>query len=58
MTVEGLEHSAILLTCIKRYLVLKTNFGVLFGWPLETGFTVFEKNVFTLYTNDIKLSIF
>ena len=36
-----LEHSAILLTCIKRYLVLKTNFGILFKWPLKTGFTVF-----------------
>ena len=35
-----LEHSAILLTCIKRYSVLKTNFCVLFEWPLKTGFTV------------------
>ena len=31
-----LEHSAILLTCINWYLVLKTNFCVLF----ETGLTV------------------
>ena len=35
-----LEHSAILLTCIKQLLVLKTNFGLLFEWPLKTGFTV------------------
>ena len=35
-----LEHSAILLTCIKRYSVLKINFGLLFEWPLQTGFTV------------------
>ena len=35
-----LEHSAILLTCIKRYSVLKSNFGLLFEWPLKTGFTV------------------
>ena len=27
-----LEHSAILLTCIKHELVLKTNFGIL-EWP-------------------------
>ena len=27
-------------TCIKRYLVLKPTFGVLFEWPLKTGFTV------------------
>ena len=38
-----LEHSAILLTCIKRYSVLKTNFwSSLFEWPLKTGFTVFS----------------
>ena len=35
-----LEHSAILLTCIKRLSVFKTNFGFLFEWPLKTGFTV------------------
>ena len=23
-----------------RYFVLKTNFGVLFGWPLKAGFTI------------------
>ena len=34
------EHSAILLTCIKRYSVLKTNFDVRFERPLKTGFTV------------------
>ena len=37
-----LEHSAILLTCIKRQLVLKTNFLSSFGWLLKTGFTVFS----------------
>ena len=35
-----LEHSAIILTCIKRLLVLKSNFGLLFEWPLKTGFTL------------------
>ena len=36
-----LEHSAIILTCIiiSDKSVLKTNFGVLFEWPLKTGFT-------------------
>ena len=34
-----LEHSAILLTCIKRLSVLKNNFGLFFEWPLKTGFT-------------------
>ena len=32
-----MEHSAILLTCIKRNSVLKTNFGLLFEGPLKTG---------------------
>ena len=36
----SLEHSAILLTCIKQYSVLKTNFIVLLKWPLMTDFTV------------------
>ena len=41
MKVESiLEHSAMLLTCIKRPSVLKTNFGVLSEWPLKTGLTV------------------
>ena len=31
------EHSAILLTCIKRYSVLKTNFWSSFEWPLKMG---------------------
>ena len=35
-----LEHSAILLICIKQNSVLKTNFGILLEWPLKTGFTV------------------
>ena len=35
--------------------VLKTNFGVLFEWPLKTGFTVLSRfsvilNVFTSFT--------
>ena len=34
------EHSAILLTCIQRYSVLKNNFWSTFGWLLKTGFTV------------------
>ena len=34
-----LEHSAILLTCIKRYLVLKNIFFLRFEWPLKTCFT-------------------
>ena len=46
-----LEHSAILLTCIKRQSVLKTYFCVLFEWPLKTGFTVLycrlDKNLLT-----------
>ena len=35
------EHSAILLTRIKRKSVLKPIFGLLFEWPLQTGFTVY-----------------
>ena len=35
-----LEHSAILLTCIKRLLVFKTNFRSFGEWPFYTGFTV------------------
>ena len=36
-----LEHSAILLTCTQRLSVLKTIFGVLFKWPLKTGFIIY-----------------
>ena len=36
-----LEHSAILLTCIKRQSVLEPNLSLLFDWPLKTGFTVY-----------------
>ena len=32
--------TAILLTCIKRYLVLKTHFWSFLEWPFYTGFTV------------------
>ena len=35
-----LEHSAILLTCIMRYLVLKTKLMSSWEWPFYTGFTV------------------
>ena len=35
-------HNAPFLTCIKRYSVLKTIFGLLFEWPLKTGLTVHE----------------
>ena len=40
-----LEHSAILLTCIKRQLVLKPNFGLLSEVPLKTGFTVLIRKI-------------
>ena len=40
MKFESITECSILLTCIKRYSVLKTNFCVLFEWPLKTGFTV------------------
>ena len=36
----SLEHFAILLTCIKRELVLKTNLWSFLEWPFYTGFTV------------------
>ena len=32
-----LEHSAILLICVKRLLVLKTNFWSFLEWPFYTG---------------------
>ena len=35
------EHSAVLLTCIKQKLVLKTNFRSFWEWPFYTGFNVF-----------------
>ena len=35
-----LEHSAILLTYIKQYLVLKTNFQFFLEWLFYTGFSV------------------
>ena len=35
-----LEHSTILLACIKRSSVLKPNFWSYFEWPLKTVFTV------------------
>ena len=36
------EHSAILLTCIKRYSFLKTNFWSIFEWPLKTDFAAYR----------------
>ena len=33
----------VLLTCIKRYLVLKTRFWSFWEWPFYTGFTIHEK---------------
>ena len=38
-----MQHSAILLTCIKRKYVLKKSYCVLFEWPLKTGFSVSTK---------------
>ena len=35
-----LEHSAVLLTCIKLPPVFKTFVLSIFEWPLKTGFTV------------------
>ena len=35
-----MEHSAVLLTCIKIPHGLKTFVLSMFEWPLETGFTV------------------
>ena len=47
-----LEHSAILSTCIKRYLVLKTNFWSFLEWLFYTGFTVFESIGYIVYVNE------
>ena len=40
MKVESIAESAIILTCIKRLLVLKTNFCFFWEWLFYTGFTV------------------
>ena len=45
------EHSARLLTCIKRYSVFKNKFGLLFEWLLKTGFTVFFNVVLVVISN-------
>ena len=37
-----LEHSAILLTCIKLPFSIKTFVMSIFKWPLKTGFTVYK----------------
>ena len=55
MNVESIaEHSAILLTCMKRWRVLKNIFSVRFEWLLKTGFTV---NVI-FHSKTLKCSIF
>ena len=41
-----LGHSTILLACINQLSVLKTNFGLLFDWPLKTGFTVYSNRCY------------
>ena len=42
MKVESIaEYYVMLLTCIKRQLVLKTNLWSLSEWPFYTGFTVY-----------------
>ena len=45
-----LEHLAILLTCVKRQSVLKTNFGLLFELSFKTGFTVHSFLIVILLT--------
>ena len=50
-----LEHSEILLTCIKRKLVLKTIFGLHFEWPLKTGFTVHRIKGYIKFDNLLTL---
>ena len=40
MKVKSIAEYAILLTCIKRLLVLKTNFLSFLEWPFYTGFAV------------------
>ena len=47
-----LEHSAILLTCIKLLLVLKINFLSFWEWPFYTGFNV----LFTLSLRGERIS--
>ena len=47
-----LEHFAILLTCIQRQLGLKTNFGLLFEWPLKTGFTALQIHLYGHFRGD------
>ena len=46
-----LEHSAILLTCIKLPSVFKTLVLSIFEWPLKTGFTVFVDFVKSWFCN-------
>ena len=40
MKVKSIAEYAILLTCIKRLLVLKTNFWSFFEWPFYTDFAL------------------
>ena len=44
------EYSAILLTCIKRQLILKTIFWSFSEWPFYTGFTV-DKDAHQILTS-------
>ena len=39
-SIAVLEHSAILLTCIKRLPILKTYFCLLFEWSLKMSLSV------------------
>ena len=41
-----MEHSAILVTCIKRLLVLKTNFGLPFEEIKSATMYIFRKDFF------------
>ena len=61
------EHSAIFLTCNKRYLVLTTNFWTFWEWLFYTGFTVHqivvgdilkEKEINRFFLMKIKFGIF
>ena len=49
------EHSAVLLTCIKRLSVLKAYFLSSFEWPLKTGFPVPEER--SLCQDSITISV-
>ena len=52
-----LEHSAILLTCIKLPFVNKTYFWASFEWPFKTGFTVHVHLCKVLYLQVLDLAL-